>query len=281
MIDTITLHTNQPVELSNPIKVTETVRTRTLSYQIKNLDIKSNEYGTTITGSLPKFLNGSNVETLPYQEIPTAIDNLNELTGIDLSESRILRLDWTANISTENPPKSYYSILGETYPYQRIQYKNSLYYNCSNRKALFYDKGKEARVPGHLLRYELRNLNPDLKKLDLRLSNLLNKNTYNSFVEKWLKTYQRLNKLRTIMLNDPIRPSDLKNLVFAQFINDIGKDRMLRMIEENSWRGKITPCNKSRMIEMVRNASKRNYKSNELELELNEKFQEAANMAMV
>jgi hypothetical protein len=176
----------------------------------RNLKVISNDAYTIVKGSLPKFVHGGNVETLPFNEILFTIQELSECLDRDISTAQILGVDWSTTINTQTKPTVYYSILGETYPFQRLPYKNSLYYNSSDRKLMFYDKGKEAGMVGNWLRNELQLMK--LNKFGLTFHDLTKPQVFNSFTTQWLQVYQSINKLR-----EPLLTPFLKNKILVNF----------------------------------------------------------------
>lgn len=271
MIDAITLKVEPALNPVSYYKLTETAAGSKYHSKLANLDIISYPDYSIIKGSLPKYRYGSNVETLPFSEVSTTIQNLSNDLNSDLSGALILGVDWSTTIETEEQPKVYYSILGETWPFQRIPFKNSLYYNGNARKLLFYDKAKEAKVDGNLLRNEARWTN--LKKLGLKFNDLAKPEIFTQLTQQWLDFYLSINKLRKPM------PAQIKTPTqFSAWFDSIaiealgGKDEVMTIINNLHAKGQINDYNKSRIKRRINQTIKTYGVQSDLEKELTEKF---------
>lgn len=275
MIDSVTLKIQPAIFPREIYSQTETFSGYQVKARVKNLWLTSNEEYSILTGSLPKFLNGSNIEPLRFHEMTTTIQELENQLQCDISNAQILGLEWSSTIETEYPPKTYYSILGETWPFERVPFKNSLYYNSPSRKLLFYDKGKESRTGGNWLRNELRM--PKARKLCLSLSSLTCPETFNKLTKSWIDLYFSINKIKKPMPNKVKTPSDLNRFFQSLGIEVLGgKDQVLEMINNLHRQGKINHYNKSRMRKNLTEFLENIGTPTDLEEELNQKFQKVA-----
>lgn len=275
MIDSITLKIEPPLLPNEVIREIKTAAGVKFNSKCRNMDlITTNDY-TILKGSLPKFMHGSNVRTLSYEEVAATIQELSNHLGRDISNALILGVDWSTTIMTENKPKVYYSILGETHPFQRVPFKNSLYFNTSAKKLLFYDKGKEARVSGNLLRNEVRWSN--LKKLGLHLNDLAKPEVFTRFTRQWLDVYQSINKIRKPMPAKVRTPTDFNKYLSSIAIEVLGgKDEVISIINNLHSQGVITDYNKTRIKQNIVNLLQNIAHPTAMEEELNWKFTEVA-----
>ncbi len=275
MIDSITLKIQPAITPKEIYSKSESYSGYSVKGRVKNLILTSNEEYSILTGSLPKYLRGSNIEPLTFSEISTSIQTLENELQRDISNAQILNLEWSSTIKTDYSPKTYYSIIGETYPFERVAFKNSLYFNSSERRIILYDKGKEARVKDNLLRYELRL--PKAKRLGLTLSSLTKPEAFNQLTKSWLDVYHSLNKIRKPMPKEVKSQKDLNRFLESIAIEMLGgKDEVLQMIDNLHRQGKIKDYNRTRMRQGITEFIENISSPNDLELELNQKFREVA-----
>jgi len=276
MIDSVTLKIQPPIIPKEIIKRIETFSGYQINGRLKNLFLVTKDEYSVLRGSLPKFIHGSNLEPLRYNEIASTTKELENVLQRDVANSPILSIEWGATVKTAFPPKTYYPILGETWPFERVQFKNSLYFNSPKKKFIYYDKGKEARCSGNLLRSELRL--PKTKPLELTLGKLSKPEDFNRLTKIWLDFYQSLNKIRKPVPLQLKTKTDLNRFYKSIGIEVLGgKDKALQMIDNLHRQGKINDCNKSRMKDDLKKFIANVSQATELEHELNEKFLLVAN----
>lgn len=68
---------------------------------IDHIHVYSRVDYTKISLSLPRFVNGSNIEPLPYEYVDMAISEISERLGFDCSKGYVERIDYNFNISTQ------------------------------------------------------------------------------------------------------------------------------------------------------------------------------------
>ena len=257
------------------IRETRTAAGIRYNSKCKNMDIVTFEDYTILKGSLPKFMHGSNVITLPFNEISATIQELSNQLERDVSNALILGVDWSTTISTNYQPITYYSILGETYPFQRVPYKNSLYFNARAKTLLFYDKGKEARINGNLLRNEVRWTN--LKKQGLQFHDLAKPEVFTMFTRQWLDVYQSINKIRKPMPKQINNQKDFNRFLTSVGIETLGgKDGVFEIVNNLHSQGTIKHHHKTRIKQSINNLIQNIACPSNLEEELNMKFSEVA-----
>jgi hypothetical protein len=172
---------------------------KTLETSKKNYNIEIKENVIEIEVSLCKYFHGQNADTLKFKEVEIAVKKL--CANLDIDNAKVNRIDFSTVLTVENAPTYYYKYFGELAGYNRVIYKNSLYYNSDNETVLFYDKTKELEAKGvkkpkkykgkNLLRYEIRYFNTE----GIFIKDLYNKDFFNSLVYLWRKKYKTINKV--------------------------------------------------------------------------------------
>jgi len=275
MIDSITLKIQPAITPKEIYNRSESFSGFRVKGRVKNLILSSNDEYSILTGSLPKFLNDSNIEPLTFSELSPTINKLTNELQCDIANAKILGLEWSSTIKTDHPPKTYYSLLGETWPFERVPFKNSLYFNSPRKRVLFYDKAKETRTEGNLMRYELRL--PKAKSLDLTLSKLTEAHFFNQLTKSWLDVYFSINKIRKPMPKEVRTQKDLNRFLESLGIEVLGgKDEVYQLIDNLHRQGKVNDYNKSRMKRNLSDFINNIGSPSELEIELNEKFMNVA-----
>lgn len=124
-----------------------------------------------ITGSLAKFMHGSNVYTLDRHTTGQAIEMLGDGLHVDLGNASVTELEFGQNFIVSRHVGEYLQRLGDMPRMTRGEFgKSSLYYMGKGKKKplllTFYDKKADALAKGmalpagydgvNLLRYEMR-----------------------------------------------------------------------------------------------------------------------------
>lgn len=221
MYDSLTLWIDSPITsnvLSNLSRVQESrnLVTHEITYKgfLNNLRIKVTSRGTSISGSLPKYYFGNNLNTLNKELTNIAIQKLSDDLHLPIKKALVFKIEVGTNFLMEKPIKTYFISLGETTYYERIEYRKGLLYKNQKRALVFYDKLADLRrhrenipqefLDKNLLRYELKltqRLANQLKE-DIIIGEMLyQKKFYNSLSEKWRKEYfllSRINKINVL-----------------------------------------------------------------------------------
>lgn len=277
MLDSITIKIEPSISPIGIYSMEETLSGYRSKGRLKNLFISSCDEYTILKGSLPKFRTGSNTETLPFSEVTSTIQELENSLQVDISKAPVLSLEWSSTIQTEQPPKVYYSILGESWPFERVPFKYSLYFNSPSKKALFYDKGKETRTKGNLLRYEMKL--PKAKSLGLTLGSLAQAEVFSGLTKTWFDLYLALNKIRKPMPKEVKTQRDLDRFYKTIGIEVLGgRDSQIEMIDNLHKQGLISDYNKSRMKANLKRFLENVSTPSELEQELTEKISQVARL---
>ena len=122
--------------------------------------------GLTITGSLSRFLSGTNFTTLSPSSTREALDEMSALLHVRLDDARVYRLDYGLNLDLNIPAPAVTQSLGPAPPRWRkvTQDIGSVAYASKEVEIALYDKVREAKekdayVPNgslHVLRAEIR-----------------------------------------------------------------------------------------------------------------------------
>ena len=163
MYDTVYLNytiTENPSTLServflntDNIKVTESVSElhsghkldRWTRGELDNLKVTMTSNTISVKGSICKYHFGNNLYTLSMKDTKEAINSISESLGLNMKKASVSRVDWSTNLSTTLPPTLYMPKLGDLSRFNRLENPNSIYYNQSAKRLLFYDKMIEAK----------------------------------------------------------------------------------------------------------------------------------------
>ena len=191
----------------------------------RNMHVRVRSDGeVSVCGSLPRFHLGSNAGTLRRQEVERAVTALSAAFGVPPEVWRVYRLDLAATMPMPRPVSFYLDVLG---PVSRMQMRRfggeTVTYVNKRRTLQFYDKGKEADLPGHLLRFELqykKGLKRQLKR-EVTLADLYDPAFFAGLVGRWLEACRRVPKRRRQVLEPTGGKSDL-----TRQLARIGLERM-------------------------------------------------------
>jgi hypothetical protein len=187
-------------------RISENRRTRVEEYQYKNLKIIKQGDRITIFLSLATYLNGNNILALNCSELKTAVEKLSEELGYDFSISRTWRVDYTATMSMDNTPESYYNFFQDQRGYERMQRRNTLYIENESRgiNNVIYNKSLESnkrKVPVNVADVIPNLLRPEsrIKKLTRNIgidypivSDFFNPKVFEKCLQIWYREMQAL-----------------------------------------------------------------------------------------
>ena len=189
--------------------------------KLKNLRVRVYIDAIWLTGSLPKFHLGANIETLHRQETERAIQRLSDELHQPMSEARVFRLDVAQTFAMERRPWEYWQYFLAPTRMARLEFPNrTLTFRNTQRAILLYDKLAEmrreeknsnrhagyldlGRFAGHpnFLRYEAqfkRRLNKVFGEVGLRAASLSNPVFYRKAIEKWEAEYLKLGRISSV-----------------------------------------------------------------------------------
>jgi len=133
---------------------------------IKNMALTKKFGNLYITGSLPKYRNGNNIQTIGISDVKFVIDDLSERLCLPLSEAFITRIDIGYNLPVKQPAYNYIHRINHVHSYPlMLRYDTNKTFIKTRKALLAYDKVKEMKVNqpdynieplGNLLRIELQ-----------------------------------------------------------------------------------------------------------------------------
>jgi hypothetical protein len=259
-IDTITLKTQDRPMLAPDIKIIWDGIDRNGQHIIvgfiDGLKITIRETGTFITGSLSRYLIGSNCHSLSLSDNKEAIQKLSDALMIDMGKAQVTCLDYAQNIFTDLPPSIYFSLLGHSSQLtvrgtfhkktETLYYKNGTTKNQinGNLELILYDKVDEAgfkNVPDdwnglNVMRVELSLFNRPEKQLKAELTgfSLSDPDTMQKVCNRYLSAFDSIYTVNSIRLNT--KPINGIKKLFDQFtglgIQAFGLDNALLAVNE-------------------------------------------------
>lgn len=160
------------------------------------------------TGSLPQLLYGTNLVNFTISDTQVAINELNKILKVDISNAKVTRIDFAYNLIMNHPVSTYFKVLcHKSYCQLNVFGSETLTFKGSNEEFTFYDKIAQLKSKGeipneyndkHLLRYEMKLTERITKKLGydfITVSNLASKDFYQAVKEYWYTNYQSIDKL--------------------------------------------------------------------------------------
>lgn len=204
----------------------------------KNLRIYIEPTYVRIEGSFPKYYCGTNLKPLSHTELGLAIDKLSAELGLPLKQAVITRIDIATDVEVVNPPRSYFSSLGNLAKFDRNIRKGSLYYEQGWCKLCFYDKIAEAtkKCDCHLteelsnkniLRYEIRYMKNWLEhyfKRDIRVWEVCN-GSIDVYCELLAKAF--------LIYNDIVKIGDME-FDFEMTMSGLGKWAIIKQYQNGT-----------------------------------------------
>jgi hypothetical protein len=256
-----------------------------------NLTVSMTQHTVSVKGSICKYNLGNNLYTLNRATTKEAIESISEAVGLDMGKARVSRLDWSTNITTNLPPNLYMPKLGDLSRFSRLENPNSIYYNQSTKRLLFYDKMKEAKkkrvvIPDefkgkNLLRYEMvldKGVNQYLNT-DVRGGILHREDIFQKMADLWYNYYKSINKLNDKGLNinmDKIKTEgDFEKALLAGLLQNLGMEEVNYLIEQMKAKG-VYRHNEyySRLKSKFRKMCKVNIEEEDIISEINKKIEE-------
>jgi len=233
----------------------------TYAGKLKNLDVQLRTKGVYVSGSLPKFHVGNNLQGLDRSQIARAIEDLSDNLGMPMDGAKVNRLDFGCTFEMTSPVGRYLSALGESRHYERVPYRNGLEYRNSSRALSFYDKANDFRrhretvlegMGPNLLRYEYRltrRVAGQLRRPEVTASMLWGEGLYGDIAVRWQEEYFAIGRLHRLKLGDQVRRvKQLERVLAVAGLKAFGEGAVLAMIEV----GELGSMQKYRMRSKVR-----------------------------
>lgn len=207
MIDTISIdvpiddRTRYESSIAHLIKRTTTYTSTNNSYSScshENIKAFIKARKVTLTGSVPKYIHGSNSGTAGLKDLREFKIKIAERFNLDLSNATIKRLDTTVDLYLNKNPTDYFPLFRSLPKHERSELPNTLYFQSPTHTLKFYDKMVELgekHPTQNWLRVESAHLNAQ-KSLGLKspiaFNTLFEASTYTLLVESMLETFSRL-----------------------------------------------------------------------------------------
>ncbi|MEB2787336.1 phage/plasmid replication domain-containing protein [Algoriphagus persicinus] len=212
-----------------------------------NYKIVLNEKGVRLYGSLPKYYNSHNFDSLNITDTKRAIEKLSDELLLPVTKSKVSRLDIIPqNIITTYKPQNYYPYFTTSKYFQKIGHQKSIEYRNHKKSKILYDKTAQAKskrenIPTHwtnknILRYELRLMNrlpTHFNMLEVKASDLYSEKFRILCLNKWYEEFNSINTLNTISNNmENIKTtSDVMEYLALEGLSSIGYENALKFID--------------------------------------------------
>jgi len=206
---------------------------------LRNLRVAQYACSVSISGSLPKFINGNNLKSITKADTSLAIQEISDNLEVPVGEADVFKVHIANNFEVELPVAAYISCFGRTNRYKMLPYPaTGVIYRNRTRALEFYDKleemkYKKQKIPGEfldikLLRYELKlnkNVKRDMKFVNLQASDLSNEEIFKAFIKRWRNEYMRVSKKKDIKFKvklESLTPRELIKHFALQGIHSLG-----------------------------------------------------------
>jgi len=215
-LEQLTLNSSM-LESLKGIKEQRDIETGAIIYtgNLRNLRVKINHNGISVTGSLAKFYSGNNVESLTRATTKEAIEEVSDLLGVDMRDAQIYSLEFGKTFVMEHSARRYYPFLGSKTRCTRIDYKTGLSYQNGRKSLVIYDKTAELKshkeaIPEsfagkNLLRCEIKiknRLAKQLKRKEILGSDLYDPKVYCMLIKLLRKEYFSITRVQPLTLSE-------------------------------------------------------------------------------
>ena len=216
---------------------------------LRNYKLTISKTKIYMTGSIAKFALKDNFQVLGRSDTEAAFQESSDLLHTDVSKFFVSRVDLGANFILSQPVCNYLNYLGDCNGYTRLEMgKKGIEYRNKLRSLAFYDKADEIGAKNlppdfcdnNILRYEWRikkRTRKELKQSELiTVAQLYDQLFYIDIIDRWYAEYQKIKKIN-IMNTDVsslknLKPNDFINLLTAERINEIGYNKVLKLIQQ-------------------------------------------------
>lgn len=222
---------------------------RSITGNLKNYKVVGFETGIFLKGSIAKYINGDNLHTLTRSGMQQAIEELSDKLHLPIWMADVTRVDLATHFIMKYEVPEYYKYLGEKRYFKRLQATtDTLYYNTTPRKIIFYDKSKEAKKKGvnipvvyigeNLLRYEIRHegrLRKQFNLPEVTVSTLYQEDFYIKLINIWIHEYfniQKINRVKLTNMDSIKTPKDAERMIFGLLLNMAGQGEIENIISD-------------------------------------------------
>lgn len=238
---------------------------------VDNMSIKIIGSSLHIIGSLTKYAKGNNIKGMNFCEVKKSIESLSKILNIPLEKAIIKRVDIAQTFEMNYEPELYLPKLYYLKEFSKnINWSTSLYFEKESKgrkgkitSLCFYDKNEELRKPDsyhlvqkdcHLLRYELRIMNPTyIFKREIRCFELYSEDFYHELIKLWYDMYNSIEK-RLESLEDYCEMdfNGKKELYETCLRLCVMAFDMEKEVDIASKKRKVTPQNKSNVLKKIK-----------------------------
>lgn len=210
---------------------------------LRNIKVSITQAGLHLTGSIAKYINGNNLDSITVDEVKDAFNELSDTFEIDIGKSNVTRIDLAANIELANPVTDYLSVLGNSSRLERsFCGNNTLYYQSQSmakikpKTLIFYDKVAEMKkelpakyIGKNILRYEMR-LNGRLPQRfslpTVTANTLTDKVFFHNVSDLWLTEYEAIHKKSNIDISyQPKTVAEGERMFAAYALSELSEDK--------------------------------------------------------
>jgi hypothetical protein len=180
----------------------------------QEINVYCDDQKFTMSGSIPKFINGNNFQGITSHQIIKAFDSLSNVIGTDMYQGTVTRLDYASNLFLEHSPKLYIPFFGDSHKFKRGIYETSVCYTGNRGQSRYktledktaWAKDTRNKIPEafhdrHIMRYEnrLKSANRIAHVLDLgtkkpTLKDILTVDSRIKIHEDWRRQYENIKK---------------------------------------------------------------------------------------
>ncbi len=206
-----------------------------------------------ISGSLPKYLNGSNAFTLTRAGTKEVIYKMSDALSLPLGDSRVYRLDVGANIMVDYPVGDYLSTLGSWKQSYRKEFSNgNLSYQGGRASLNFYDKVLDFNrlgypIPDHWINQNVLRVELQMKKavkdqmgLAVHGRHLWEEAVYMKAIQKFKNAYLTVEKLKLMEEMPMVNGKEFRAYIEYLGIQALGYENALWKINMARSLGQIT-----------------------------------------
>lgn len=216
----------------------------------QEINVYCDDQKFTMSGSIPKFINGNNFQGITSHQIINAFDSLSNVISTDVYQGTVTRLDYASNLFLDHDPKLYIPFFGDSHKFKRIEYGTSVGYKGSKGQSRYktledktaWAKDTKNNIPEafqgqNIMRYEnrLKSANRIAHVLGLglkkpTLKDILTVDSRVKIHQDWRRQYEKINKQNNLldfskfMQKHYYSPSQAFNCFFLSLLQIVGED---------------------------------------------------------
>jgi hypothetical protein len=208
--------------------------------KMDNLIIIHNRQGLSIRNSFCKFCLKGNLKSFCEFELMEIFQSIGDTYGIDIFKAKVTRLDFFYDILMNHNPAIYMKLLLSKSRFKVHRFEFNKYFKTNAVEYGVYDKSKEMKEYGNILRFELRlkkGVKKKLNELGMNLSSLTAQDlctlSFRLNLEKILINGYLSIKKDELSLSraDVINTKSLKRYIMQTGIKSIGIEKLIKEID--------------------------------------------------